>query len=349
MATRPETGGGFSWYYETPDVDPEARRSGEKALEFACRDLSLDPRPEIRWLREACADWEEIQARMAYETARKSSQMAAEPSFKAAAGRKGWVRWPGSLLHNRIWVLTGQTPDETARTVLHEGRHLKRMQEEGSPPESEEEGELWERQAEGYEQNVRWALRDPDVRCEMSRKSFDLEIKAFNDQTGAFTGLAAVYGNEDLVGDIVERGAFAETVKENPVVPILWQHDTREPIGKGRLKDTYDGLLIEGKLSLGVQKAREARELMQDEAVRGLSIGYDTVNSFMTGSVRHLTEIKLWEVSVVTFAANPEARISAVKGHNLDFLDRINWKDPGVMAEVTAFGRFLDQMKARSR
>jgi HK97 family phage prohead protease len=34
-----------------------------------------------------------------------------------------------------------------------------------------------------------------------------------------------VFGNVDSYGDVIEPGAFAKTLQENPVVPILWQHD----------------------------------------------------------------------------------------------------------------------------
>lgn len=149
----------------------------------------------------------------------------------------------------------------------------------------------------------------------MDKQRFHFEIKNFSEETGTFTGLASVFGNEDLVGDVVERGAFKRTIEQNPEVPILWQHDAWEPIGKGRISETYDGLLIEGKLALGVQRGREAHELLKEEALRGLSIGYDTLDYYQQDEVRHLTEIRLWEVSLVTFAANPKAQVLSVKRH----------------------------------
>lgn len=147
----------------------------------------------------------------------------------------------------------------------------------------------------------------------MDKQAFSLEIKSFSEETGTFTGLASVFGNEDLVGDVVERGAFKRTIEQNPEVPILWQHDAWEPIGKGKVSETYDGLLIEGKLALGVQRGREAHELLKEEALRGLSIGYDTLDFNVQDEVRHLTEVRLWEVSLVTFAANPKAQVLSVK------------------------------------
>ena len=57
------------------------------------------------------------------------------------------------------------------------------------------------------------------------------------------------------------------------------------------------------------QDGREAHALMTRGVINGLSIGYNVVDSKRTSRGRSLTEIDLWEVSVVTFPANPEALI----------------------------------------
>jgi HK97 family phage prohead protease len=44
-----------------------------------------------------------------------------------------------------------------------------------------------------------------------------------------------------------------------------------------------------------------------------LSIGFETVKSKVVDGVRHLSELRLWEVSLVTFAANPQALVTGVK------------------------------------
>jgi hypothetical protein len=80
------------------------------------------------------------------------------------------------------------------------------------------------------------------------------------------------------------------------------------------------GLKIKAKLSLGVQRAREVLALMKDGVINEMSIGYDTINSKMLTGVRHLTEIKLWDASPVTFAANPDAGILSVKSDLEDLM-----------------------------
>jgi hypothetical protein len=147
----------------------------------------------------------------------------------------------------------------------------------------------------------------------MQNRAFKLEIKSISDQ-GIFTGMASTYNNIDLGGDIVDPGAFTRTLgHKGGQVPILFAHDSRQPIGLGRLTDTQKGLAIEGELAMEVAKAREAFALMKKNVLRGLSIGFDTVRDTVTNGVRHLQELKLYEVSVCVFPMNENATVTGVK------------------------------------
>jgi HK97 family phage prohead protease len=144
--------------------------------------------------------------------------------------------------------------------------------------------------------------------------NFPLEIKTL-DETGTFEGLAAVVGNVDHGGDKIEPGAFTKTVQERPKVPILWQHDSKQPIGVGELGVNADGnLAVKGKLTMAVQRAQEAHALMSDGALGGLSIGYAAVKKTYKGGVRLLKELAIHEFSPVTFPMNELATIGGVKG-----------------------------------
>lgn len=155
---------------------------------------------------------------------------------------------------------------------------------------------------------------------------------------GTFVGLASVYNVKDLHDDIVLPGAFTKTIAERPIVKLLYQHDTREPIGVGEVSDSRAGLVIKGRLALGVQRARDTHELLKAGVLDSLSIGYDVIKSrpFKDGT-RHLSEIRLWEVSVVTFPANTAAVIADVK----------HGRDPGdVFAAANAFRQQLADIGA---
>lgn len=145
-------------------------------------------------------------------------------------------------------------------------------------------------------------------------KDFEFELKDLDEEAGRFTGYAAVFGNVDLDGDLIEAGAFRKTIRESGgKVPILWQHDRYEPIGIGSLAEDGKGLLAEGALNLETQRGREARALMKQGALTGLSIGYKAIKPVLEAGVRRLKEVAVREFSPVTFPANELARVGGVK------------------------------------
>lgn len=142
-------------------------------------------------------------------------------------------------------------------------------------------------------------------------KSFSLELKHITEE-GTFQGIASTYNNVDATGDVVEPGAFTRTLGDSGSDrPLLWQHSS--PVGLVKLTDSAGGLMAAGKLSMGLQLARDALVLLKDGVVKGLSIGFSTVREEFVGEVRHLKEVRLWEVSLVTFPANEMAQVLSVK------------------------------------
>ena len=148
----------------------------------------------------------------------------------------------------------------------------------------------------------------------MERKTFKLSVDQFDEQLGTFEGYASVFGNIDEQGDIVDKGAFAKTIQENGKVPLIWQHKPQEPIGVAlSLIEDSRGLKMQGQLNLDVMRGKEAYSLLKQGAIRGLSIGYDVVKKTADNGVRRLKEVRLWEISLVTFPANTQAVVVSVK------------------------------------
>lgn len=155
----------------------------------------------------------------------------------------------------------------------------------------------------------------------MEHKTFTFDVKEIDGETGIFEGYAATFSKKpDSYGDIIDIGAFKKTIKENKSrIKILWNHNVLIPIGKPiMLKEDEHGLYVKGKLTLGVQRAQEILELMKDGVITELSIGYETVKQTWEKGIRHLQELKLWDTSPVSFAANPEAVILSVKEEELE-------------------------------
>tara|TARA_Y100000996_G_scaffold400285_1_gene370122 strand:- start:1307 stop:2119 length:813 start_codon:yes stop_codon:yes gene_type:complete len=156
----------------------------------------------------------------------------------------------------------------------------------------------------------------------------DLELKAYDDDDddkdkGMFEGYASVFGNKDLGNDVVVNGAFRKSLRAKgpKKIKMLFQHDTKEPIGVyTKIREDGQGLYVQGQLAMNTQKGREVYELMKMGAIDGLSVGYRVdakgYHYDERGKKRMLKEVDLMEISAVTFPMNPKARVSAVKGED---------------------------------
>lgn len=130
-------------------------------------------------------------------------------------------------------------------------------------------------------------------------------------------GYASLFGQRDQGGDVVAAGAYggslARLAAAGRRVKMLWQHDPTQPIGVwDEVREDARGLWVRGRILADVEKGREAAALLAAGAIDGLSIGYRTLKSERDGKgQRRLTELELWEVSLVTFPMLPEARVAA--------------------------------------
>ncbi|MEQ6204288.1 HK97 family phage prohead protease [Sulfitobacter sp. HNIBRBA2951] len=130
-------------------------------------------------------------------------------------------------------------------------------------------------------------------------------------------GYASFFGDADQGGDVVQKGAYAASLKAlgaaKRSVKMLWQHDPAQPIGVWDVvREDGRGLFVKGRILQSVEKGREAIALIEAGAIDGLSIGYRTVKAAKnTKGQRLLQELELWEVSLVTFPMLPSARVGA--------------------------------------
>lgn len=153
-------------------------------------------------------------------------------------------------------------------------------------------------------------------------RAFSLSIKAVGED-GTVEGYGSVFGVRDNYDDVIAAGAFKGTLTGHTdagtMPAMLWQHDPSQPIGIWtEMREDAKGLFIKGQLALQTRQGAEAYALLKLGALTGLSIGfiakqwaYDRETD-----VRTLTEIDLWEVSMVTFPANEKARITGVKSNS---------------------------------
>jgi len=147
----------------------------------------------------------------------------------------------------------------------------------------------------------------------LEEKTFPFEIKELTDE-GTFEGYAAIFNKPDAMNEVIEPGAFTKTLKEGGNTrPLLWYHDPRQPLGLTDLEVDKKGLKVLGSLNLEVRAAQEKHVLMKQKAIKGLSFGFKTIIDLWDEARRVLKEIKLFEVSLVTFQAHPQALVTNVK------------------------------------
>jgi HK97 family phage prohead protease len=162
----------------------------------------------------------------------------------------------------------------------------------------------------------------PKSRIVAKMKSVKMDMEVSDDgKVGIIEGFASTYGNTDLGGDIVEKGAFKQTLlHKQGIVPLLLDHgyNTRDVAGVAMLEDQDKGLYMKAEMPLEdpeVNAAYKKIKFMLDRGAKmGLSIGYDTIKS-MPGEdgTRLLKEVALHEVSITPFPMNTEAQIMAAK------------------------------------
>lgn len=173
---------------------------------------------------------------------------------------------------------------------------------------------------------------------QIERREFGLiEMKVASDAAGSFSGYGAIFGNVDSYGEIIQQGAFAESLAEwkarGKWPKMLCQHggwgigaEDMLPAGQwDSMSEDKKGLKVEGHLfAMNTDRGQYLYEGLKSGELDSLSIGFQTLdaeNETRDGEVVSiLTRIKLWEVSIVTFPANDKARISSVKQLTVDQL-----------------------------
>ncbi|MBO6918245.1 MAG: HK97 family phage prohead protease [Rhizobiaceae bacterium] len=145
-----------------------------------------------------------------------------------------------------------------------------------------------------------------------------------SEEHGLISGYASLFNIADLSNDVVEKGAFQNSLKSQYLrkIQLLFQHDPDQPIGSWhKIVEDKKGLYVEGKLTLNNARAKDIHALIVAGAIEGLSIGFKTKRSRKnpkTGA-RHIIEAELWEISIVTFPMLPSARIDHVKSAIIPF------------------------------
>lgn len=148
----------------------------------------------------------------------------------------------------------------------------------------------------------------------------DLEVRAEGDGR-TVEGIVVPFERSARVSDggrpyleSFRRGSFTKTLSERGNVKFLSQHQAgRNPLGRATLlEERSDGLWGQFRVS-ETAAGNDALALIRDGALDSFSVGFAPVNHVREGDITVRTEVKLKEVSLVTFPAYEDARISAVR------------------------------------
>ena len=149
---------------------------------------------------------------------------------------------------------------------------------------------------------------------EVRTNSVDFEVRAEGDGM-TFTGYASVFNSpsEDLGGfvEYVAPGAFKRSLQSRNEVKLLWNHDSGEPLASLRggtmtLVEDNRGLKVTAQLP-NTTRGRDIAELLRTKVIDSMSFGFNVIRDSWSndGKTRTLESVRLFEVSVVSFAAYP--------------------------------------------
>lgn len=148
-----------------------------------------------------------------------------------------------------------------------------------------------------------------------------VEVKA-DEGSGLFAARVSAFGNEDLNGDRVLRGAFKRTIQAfkaaGKMIPVVWSHQHNQlPIGEVNpddMRETEKGLDVAGKLFLDDPNAMEVWKSMRRGLITAWSFAFaPTKERIGDDGVREIMDLDLFELGPTLVGANPQAQTIALK------------------------------------
>lgn len=142
---------------------------------------------------------------------------------------------------------------------------------------------------------------------------------------GTFEAIVSAFGNVDSYGDVVVKGAFADTLTEwderGDPIPVIWSHMSTDPdfhIGwVEKAEEREQGLWVRGRLDLDSPKAAQVFRLLKGRRVTQFSFAFDVLDAaevVVDGkTVFELRKLKLYEVGPCLIGVNQETELLTVK------------------------------------
>jgi HK97 family phage prohead protease len=211
---------------------------------------------------------------------------------------------------------SGSTKEEAQRTMDYAQRIIDQLD-----AELEEE-----RHASPVREN-RWVITSGEQRKQIAYTN--LELRALDDSEDGWTvsGYAAVFDSpsEPLPWtEYVKRGAFRKTIKDGADVRLLIDHTgvplARTKSGTLKLREDEKGLYMEARLDPNNPDAVKMRSALMRGDVSQMSFAFETIKDAWNKdrTVRELREVKLHDVSIVTYPAYEETSAEIRNSNSTD-------------------------------
>lgn len=163
----------------------------------------------------------------------------------------------------------------------------------------------------------------------MRTKSFSIVVEERDEERGGgeLLAYASTFDREpDSAGDVVARGAFAETLDEwkasGAFIPLLFGHRMDDPMmNLGRVVEAEEderGLLVRAEFDDENENAQYVRKLVREGRLSKMSFAYDVLEEAPVmlpdgRKANELRKLRLHEVSLVPVPANQHADVLDVK------------------------------------
>ena len=155
------------------------------------------------------------------------------------------------------------------------------------------------------------------------RKRSKFQVKDFDDESRIVKGYASVFSNLDSDNDVIQKGAFTKSVSEwgptgRDAIKLCMQHKMDRPVAKMlELSEDENGLYMEAKFGTH-RDGEDYYRLAKEGIINEFSVGFVPIKKEVNSADGlDMTEVKLYEVSMVTVAANDEAVVTSVKSNNI--------------------------------
>lgn len=162
------------------------------------------------------------------------------------------------------------------------------------------------------------------------------DLSADGEPEGTFEAFVSMFGNIDLAGDRVVKGAFAKSLLtwtgSGDRIPVIWSHQWQNPemhVGEVLAAEERDeGLWVKAQLDIADDPvAAKVWRLLSKRRVREFSFAYDVLDEKRQNGANELLELDVIEVGPTLKGMNPDTLLLEAKGRREARAARYSAKD----------------------